>query len=138
MSGSSDTGKGAGGPQGAPVGLGEAGNGLWTAIVSDLAAGLEFDARERELLRLAAKTADVASELESALEVRGVVVKGSRGQDRVNPAVGALVGVRRAQAALLGQLDLSGEGKQSAHTVRARRAAAARWREHNDRKARGE
>jgi len=120
------------------VGLGRAGAALWTTILADLAPGLEFDARERQLLRLAAQTADLAAELEDALTAGGVVVPGSRGQARVHPAVAAVTGVRRAQAALLAQLDMSGEGRQSAHTRRARKAAAARWSAHNERKAAGE
>jgi hypothetical protein len=123
----SSTGEGRAGPEEPPTGLGPAGRALWAAILRDLPPGLEFDQRERELLRLAAQTADLAAALEDALASRGTIVPGSRGQDRVHPAVGALVGVRRAQAALLAQLDMTGEGRVSANTRRARKAAEARW-----------
>jgi phage terminase small subunit len=114
-----------------PGGLKTAGRALWKAIADDLDEGLELAPREAETLRLACAQADLAKEFEAALPASGVVTAGSRGQDRVHPAVGAVQSARALEARLLRELDLA-DGDAAVQTgpsqASGRAAAAARER----------
>jgi P27 family predicted phage terminase small subunit len=111
----------------APSGLDKPGRALWRAIWADLGPELELDARERELLRRACRTADELEQLEAAVDRDGVMSLGSEGQPVVNPAVREARQLRLTLARLLGQLDLGAAG--TVRTQRARTAARARWLE---------
>ena len=115
----------------APQGLGAAGRALWRRLHAD---GLTYRADEVEVLREAARTADVVARLEEALVDVDVIVPGSRGQDALHPAVAELRLQRQLLAQLLGKLDvpeeaeaLEGEWDGLSATDRARKAARARW-----------
>jgi uncharacterized protein with von Willebrand factor type A (vWA) domain len=119
-----------------PEGLESAGRALWRAMHEDLGDDLEFDARERVVLRDACRQADVNAALARAIRRDGVVVEGSQGQPRLNAAVTELRQGRLAVARLLGDLDLSAGDEQprTAASLRAQRAAQARWADREPRR----
>jgi hypothetical protein len=97
-----------------------------TALVEAIRAGLpdshEWDERERALLDLAARQAADIDRLEADIAGNGV-----RSGGRLNPAIGEVRQGRVALARILAGVDVP-DGA-SATTLRARKAAAARWRE---------
>jgi len=124
-------------PPKTPAGLSAAGRRLWTAILADLPAEIELEARELVVLEAACRQADAIANLEQAIRRDGHVVKGAAGQRRLNGAVIEARQGRIALARLLGELDIPAEEEKS-NTVasqRARRAADVRWSEHRARKA---
>lgn len=124
----------------APAGLGPAGAELWAAVVGDLDADWEMDAREEHLLARACRCADDLAALEAAVDRDGATVEGSRGQTVVHPALSEARQLRLAQMRLLGELELTDPTAGRSATparVRARRAAEARWAAHHERRAGG-
>lgn len=110
-----------------PTKLGPAGARLW----DDVADENELRPDEQRVLEDAAREADIISLLEDAM--RGEVskgkllVKGSMGQDAINPLVSELRQHRATLAQLLRQLKL-GDGETSAEiSHKARAAVNARW-----------
>ena len=122
-----------------PAGLGVAGKRLWQTVTKGLPKDWELDERELEILRLAARQADDVAALEKSIARDGVTVNGSAGQPRVNPAVTEVRGGRLALGRLLGMLELPGddEAPRSEASLRAQRAARARWAGHEPRRRRG-
>lgn len=92
----------------------------------------ELSMPETELLLECARTLDVVDALETAIRRDGVMVEGSQGQLRVNPAIAEVRAQRLALGRLLAQLDLpADEGTvESAATLRGRKAAESRWSRH--------
>jgi hypothetical protein len=74
-----------------------------------LAEGWELDARELHLLERACRCADELDDLEAAVDADGVVVKGSRGQASVHPALSEARQLRLVQLRLLGGIQLPDE-----------------------------
>ncbi len=115
--------------------LGPAGKALVTRFTD------EFDLEEREIaiLHAAAHQADDIRALEASIERDGVTVAGSQGQPRLNQAVTEVRQARVALARLLGQLNLPdpvSEKPESHTTLRARKAAEARWKRSRSKKER--
>jgi hypothetical protein len=92
----------------------------------------DFDLSEPELVLLSevCHALDEVDDLQRALATDGVTVEGSRGQRRVNPAVGELRQHRLMLSRLLAQLalpDEEGEALPSGTKMRAQDAARKRW-----------
>ena len=126
-----------------PAGLGPRGRALWRSIHAAAVAGssaeqvLEFDEREREVLRLACSQVDDLAALEAAIRRDGVTSVGSQGQPRLSALVVEARQARLALARLLGEIELPDveETPRSQASLRAQRAAQARWRAQAERKA---
>ena len=115
-------------PPKTPAGLSAAGRRLWTAILADLPAEIELEARELVVLEAACRQADAVAALERAVKRDGAMVKGASGQRRLNGAVTEARQGRIALARLLGDLDLPSEQTpRTASSQRARKAAETRW-----------
>ncbi|MDQ3275932.1 MAG: P27 family phage terminase small subunit [Actinomycetota bacterium] len=111
---------------GPPTGLQARGCAFWHTVH----AGWTLSADERELLLECCRALDVCEQLQEVLDQNGLMASGSAGQPRVHPALGELRATRRELAKLLAALGLpdpAGASVPSPSTVRARRAARARW-----------
>lgn len=110
-------------------------------LLTSYEAEYELDETQRAALALAGEHLDAAERLDEAVREHGVMVPGSAGQLVVNPAVAEARQQRAAawvvlramlpadagtDAASLGQAD-SGHAMRSPASVRAARAATARW-----------
>ncbi len=113
-----------------PRSLNSAGKALWGAILGDLPAHLELDARELSVLATACGQADLNAALEAVIKRDGVVAKGASGQRRINSAAVELRQGRTALARLLEQIDLGAEHgfSEAPSSRRAKKAADTRWR----------
>ena len=89
--------------------------------------GLEPDARETELLDLAADLADRVVELEAAIAADGLTAKSKGGVVRLHPAVVEARQTRAALARVLAGIQMRDEVKNPAK----QKAADTRWRSHN-------
>lgn len=110
-----------------------AGDRLLTQLNEALQGSAEWDERESALLDLARRMADDIDRLETVLTEQVSVIKGSTGQDRLNPVFGELRQQRLALAKVLGEVRLPDEGLVGGAVPNAKksRAAATRWRAHN-------
>jgi hypothetical protein len=110
----------------APAGLRARGRVFWR----DVTTTYDLDAAEVELLTEACRLLDQVEQLSEDTRRDGLIVAGAAGQPRAHPALRQLNADRALLARLLGQLDLEdemGESMPTTTTVRARRAARARW-----------
>jgi hypothetical protein len=96
--------------------------GLVETIRAGLPEGQEWDERELALLVLAARQAADIDLLEADIASNGVRLS----DGRLNPAVAEVRQGRVALARILAGVDLPGSA--SATTLRARKAANARWK----------
>ena len=110
-----------------PKALGEAGSGLWSAVLGDVPEGWGLDARELHLLERACRCADELELLDGLVDRDGLTTKGSKGQVRMHPALGEARAIRLAQLRLLGAIQMLPPTEQSAGTRQAKKAANARW-----------
>jgi P27 family predicted phage terminase small subunit len=114
-----------------PRGLGAPGRALWRRIVADVEEGWRLDERDLALLSAAASAADRVSELEALVERDGLMIRGSKGQDRLHPAVSEARMQRALVSAMLVKVDLKApdprtgalSGRQRDHLRRALREA---------------
>ena len=109
-----------------PVGLGEAGLGLWRQVVGDY----ELAPDELALLAQACRTLDELEAIREALEAGPVTVKGSTGQPKVSGLFAEARAHRLVLAKLLQQLELPADGEDVGKTPaqeRASKAATVRW-----------
>jgi hypothetical protein len=93
---------------------------------------------ELELLRECCRLLDECESLRASVQSEGTTVAGSTGQVRVHPALGELRQHRLVVGRLLAQLalpDVDDTSLRSPAQTRAAKAAATRWRSHNERKA---
>jgi P27 family predicted phage terminase small subunit len=122
-----------------PQGLHKAGQGLWKAVLGDLASDWELTVAELHVLERACACADRIDELEAEIKADGLTTTGSRGQVVLNPCVGEARQWALVEAKLLGSLDLAAPAEPSPVQSRASRAATTRWsRERRERaRARG-
>jgi hypothetical protein len=99
--------------------------------MADLAPDWELGRREVVLLGLACRQADMAAALDAVMQRDGPMVRGSKDQQVLHPAVAEARRARLACERLLGALRLPDEAGvlASAASQRGRRAAAARWSE---------
>ena len=122
-----------------PAGLDAPGRALWSAILGDLEADWQLDSREIAALTEACRISDQIAALDRAVDADGAMVRGSRGQSVVHPAVGAARQLRLAQLRLLGSIEMvdptSAIKSATPAQRRARSAAQARWAERNALKA---
>lgn len=89
--------------------------------------GLEPDARESELLVLAADLQDRVHELEAAIDEAGLTSTSKGGLVRLHPAVAEARQTRAALARVLAGIQMRDEVKNPAK----QKAADTRWRSHN-------
>jgi P27 family predicted phage terminase small subunit len=122
-----------------PQGLHKAGQGLWKAVLGDLASDWELTVAELHVLERACECADRIDELEAEISSDGLTTEGSRGQTILHPAVAECRQWKLTEAKLLGSLDLAPPTEPSPVQTRASRAATTRWsRERRERaRARG-
>jgi hypothetical protein len=107
-----------------PSGLGESGRRLWSEISGKY--GLRAD--EARVLEDAAREADLIATLDAGMAGQSLLVRGSQGQDVINPLISELRQHRATLAALLRQLKLPDEAADAAARSNSARAAAnARW-----------
>lgn len=110
-----------------PAGLGVEGRRLWAS----LASRYDFDPGELTTLAAACRQVDDVEALEAELRRTGLMVKGSRGQERLSPVVGEVRLARAAVARLLSALALPDDtgdvSLPSPATLRAQKAARSRW-----------
>ncbi len=118
-----------------PRGLAAAGRKLWREVVAEATAeGLVLTAVERHWLETAAKLVDQAATLEAELVGAPKMVRGSQGQEVINPLISELRQLRQAADRSLVRLRI--EPDESSNAIRvigtsstqARRAAHTRWR----------
>lgn len=112
----------------APAGLQAAGKKLW----GDVASKWELRPDELRVLEDAAREADLVGLMERERSKPGfkLIVRGSQGQDVINPLISELRQHRATLAALLRQLKLPDENPAVAageRSASARAAANARW-----------
>lgn len=114
-----------------PAGLKGPGRALWRSILADLDDGWELDARELDLLRRACRCADELAKLEAEIDRAGVVVEGSHGQARTNPAIAEARQLRLVLLRCLSAIELDDPTEAARSSTpaeaRARKAANARW-----------
>ncbi|WP_162624953.1 hypothetical protein [Streptomyces cadmiisoli] len=102
-------------------------------FVTKMTEAYEFDPHEHALLVSAASTLDEIEAMELALAASGPVVKGSTGQDRVNPLIPALANHRLTLLRILRQLGIEDgpavqpTADQRAASAKASHAARIRW-----------
>ena len=107
-----------------PTGLRAHGKRLWRDVVGSYS--LRPD--ERRVLEDGCRLVDVIAALERAMRGQPMVVKGSMGQDALNPLLAEQRSHRLALAALLRQLKLPDEpGGRVAAPNQHREAAQSRW-----------
>lgn len=108
-----------------PAGLGPAGRSLWRKLTGEYV----FGTAELPILAAAARQVDAIAALEEAVEADGVLTAGSRGQTIVHPAVTEARLGRVTLARLLGSLSIPDESERpmTYASVRAQKAASARW-----------
>jgi len=114
-----------------PAGLAAAGKAFWASTVS----AFELSEAELSVLAIACRTLDTTSDLEGLVAADGLMIEGSRGQRVLHPAVAELRQQRSTFARLLVQLGLPDEQDEtvpSQRSVRASRAAQARWGKRNE------
>ncbi|BCQ07717.1 hypothetical protein JMUB5695_01138 [Mycobacterium heckeshornense] len=119
-----------------PRGLAAAGRKLWREVVAEATAeGLVLTAVERHWLETAAKLVDVAATLEAELVGAPKMVRGSQGQEVINPLISELRQLRQAADRSLARLRVEPDESSNANirvintsSTQARRAAHTRWR----------
>jgi Phage terminase, small subunit len=107
------------------VRLQEAGEALWRRVLADVPDEFELTAVELHLLESACRCRDEIARLEDQIDGDGAVVKGSRGQPVLHPAIAEARQLRLAEQRLLKSIDTPAE--PSPVQTRAQQAAATRW-----------
>jgi hypothetical protein len=107
-----------------PSGLGQAGGLLW----ADISSKYSLRADELRVLEDAAREADLIATLDAGMAGQDLLVRGSQGQQVINPLISELRQHRGTLASLLRQLKLPDESVSAeARSTAARAAANARW-----------
>ncbi|MFI6373576.1 hypothetical protein [Streptomyces sp. NPDC050546] len=102
-------------------------------FVATMTTAYDFEPHEHALIVAAASTLDEIEQMEAALAKAGPVIKGSTGQDRVNPLIPALANHRLTLLRILKQLGIEDEpatqptADQRAASAKASHAARVRW-----------
>jgi P27 family predicted phage terminase small subunit len=110
----------------APTGLGTRGKRVWRRLHEHY----EFSPAEVELVVEVCRTVDTLEQLAEVVAADGTTSVGSKGQKVAHPALQELRQQRIALGRLLAQLaveDVDGRALPSPQTLRARKAATARW-----------
>ncbi|SOJ53585.1 hypothetical protein MSIMFB_01085 [Mycobacterium simulans] len=90
-----------------PRGLGTEGQKLWKGIVGEFDLGAE--PHKVRILSDACATADVIKRLDDAARKAPLTVKGSMGQEVINPLIAQAQTARGQLAQLLGRLNFAGQ-----------------------------
>ena len=111
-----------------PKGLEKAGAALWRDVIGKY----ELRADEQRILEDACRERDLLTRLETGLASADLIVRGSQGQDVINPIVSELRQHRSTFATLMRQLNLPDAGGPSGDSggelsAKNRAAAQARW-----------
>ena len=111
-----------------PATLGKSGSALWREVLAKY--GLRAD--ELRILEDACAERDLIEQLSAGLQGAPMIVKGSMGQEVINPIVSELRQHRSTFAALMGKLKLPDDDAGSsdsggALSAKNRAAAQARW-----------
>ena len=88
-----------------PRGLGTEGQKLWTGVVAEF--DLAAEPHKRRILFDACKTADVIKRLDDAARTAPLTVKGSMGQEVINPLIAQAQVAKGQLAQLLGRLNFA-------------------------------
>lgn len=114
-----------------PAGLGPRGSRFWSETVAEFV----LDGGSSELLVEVCRTLDRLDDLAASIVSEGVTVLGSQGQPVLHPGLAESRSQSLALHRLLAGLALpaedGGASVESTTTVRARKAATARWAGHN-------
>jgi hypothetical protein len=108
-----------------PRDLGKAGAKLWREIVTSGSYELRPD--ELRILEDACREADLIDDLAAAMKTAPKMVRGSQGQDVINPMISELRQHRATLKSLLGALQLPDDTGETPRSVGARKAAQSRW-----------
>lgn len=116
-----------------PPDLGADGLQLWREIVEVY----ELSPAETETLRQAARTADIVAALDYSMWHSTAMIKGSQGQDKLNPLFAAVADQRRLLDGLIRSLNLPmpGEVEGKRRSPQQQQAAQTRWRAERERRA---
>lgn len=108
-----------------PAGLGTAGKAIWRSLTGTF----DFEVGELLIVETCARQADDLAALEAIVEESGLMVAGSAGQPRLNPAVAECRQARIALARMLGMLGMPDDENKpmTAASRSARHAATVRW-----------
>lgn len=112
-----------------PDGLGQAGSAFFRAVHK----AYQPDARDHPVLLEVCRTLDEIEALAEVIAAEGVVSVGSKGQPVEHPAMAGLRAHRVVLDRLLVRLalpDEEGNVPASVASIRAKRAAQSRWRDH--------
>ena len=109
----------------APDGLKARGRAYWDHVLGEY----ELSESEVQILREVCRSLDLVEELARVVRRDGAVV-GSDSRLRTHPAVAELRQQRLALHRLLAALNLPTDSIESPATLRARRAAQSRWKDH--------
>ena len=112
-----------------PRDLGDAGKRAWRQVWAEVRDGLVLDERECLILREACGVADDLARLDELL-------RAAKDQQAALRVMSERRQQRLAFGRLLAQLELDGEPAKTPTQRRASRAATARWRPHNEERAR--
>lgn len=113
----------------APPDLATRGRRFWRETTGQF----ELTGAELEILKETCRTLDDLDRLAASVAAEGAMVAGSAGQPVVNPALTEARGQRLTLHRLVAALalpDQDGAAVPSSQTIRAKRAAASRWRGH--------
>lgn len=114
-----------------PAGLGPRGSGFW----SETTAEFVLDHGSSELLVEVCRTMDRLDYLAASIASEGVTVLGSQGQPVLHPGLAEsrsqALALHRLLAGLALPAEDGGASVESTSTLRARKAAKARWAGHN-------
>lgn len=106
-----------------PEGLKQSGSTLWQQITEKW----ELRPDELAVLKGACRVEDRIDTLERELEGAPLMVRGSQGQQVINPIIPELRQYEATKKSLLGALNLPDEQGETPRSVGARKAAQSRW-----------
>ena len=89
-----------------PHGLGPEGKKLWTGVIGEF--NLAYEPHKVRILTDACKTVDVIKRMDDASAKAPLTVKGSMGQEVINPLIAQSQTARSQLAHLLGRLNFAG------------------------------
>jgi phage terminase small subunit len=108
-----------------PTSLGASGRALWRHVVSDVPQNWELDQRDLANLASACAVTDRVAQLEE-LVTEGLLVRGSKGQDRLNPAIPEIRQSRALVTMLLSKVETVPPTARTGHLSGRQRAQLRR------------
>lgn len=110
-------------PPPTPHGMGSDGTTLWESVT----ARFSLEPGELSLLETWARLLDDITAMREQVEADGLMIAGSRGQQRQHPLLAEIRASRLAAVKVAATLALPSEDEQTPAQIRAARAARARW-----------